>query len=118
MLLVIEAETHATKALSGPSPSVLLGSAVGLAYSLKLHFHKHSEEMAESDPDSDDKLGRRIWWSLVIMDRWHASSTSSPILIPDGSVVVYPEDQALLGESLYQLARKFTRSDLHSVLTT
>ncbi|TVY85080.1 putative transcriptional regulatory protein [Lachnellula suecica] len=105
MLMIIEAETHATRSPSGPSKSVWLGGAVGLAYFLKLHLHTQSAGSIEPDPDSDDKQSRRIWWSLVIMDRWHASSTSSPLLIPDGSVVVYPEDQTLLGEPLYQLAR-------------
>jgi hypothetical protein len=112
MLLIVEAETHVTKGYSGRSRSVWLGGAVGLAYSLKLHLYKQPGEMAESDADSDDRLGRRIWWSLVIMDRWHASSTASPILIPEASVVVTHEDQALLGESSYQLARKFTHSDI------
>jgi hypothetical protein len=109
MFMAIEAENHSPATLrvqSTGSPSVWLGSAVGLAYSLKLHMHKQPEKGAESDPDSDDKLARRIWWSLVIMDRWRASGTASPLLIPDSSVVVYKEDKALLGESLYQLARK------------
>lgn len=108
MLLAIEAETHITNEHSGPSRSVWLGSAVGLAYSLKLHLQKRPEDLVETDPDSDDKIGRRVWLSLVIMDRWHASSTSSPNLIPDLSVVIYLEDQVLLGEAFYQLARKHT----------
>jgi len=67
---------------------------------------KNREDQAllgESDPNSDDKLGRRIWWSLVIMDRWHASSTASPVLIPEASVVVSHEDKDLLGDPSYQL---------------
>merc|ERR1712225_157642 len=91
----------------GRSRSVWLGGAVGVSYSMKLHLHKPFDKLTENDPDTDEKLGRRLWWSLVIMDRWHASSTAGPSLIPDSSVVVYPEDQALLGDDLYQLARKF-----------
>ena len=102
ILLAIEADYRSPAALRSPR-SVSLGSAIGLAYALKLHVHS---DKVSDDPDSDENLGRRIWWSLVIMDRWHASSTSSPLLIPDGSVVVYPEDQALLGDSLYHLARR------------
>ncbi|KAH6713932.1 hypothetical protein BKA61DRAFT_483280 [Leptodontidium sp. MPI-SDFR-AT-0119] len=107
LLLVTEAENRppSTSGHDGRSRSVLLGGAVGVAYSMKLHLCKPFDELAENDPDSDEKLGRRIWWSLVIMDRWHASSTASPSLIPDSSVVVYPEDQALLGDDLYHLAR-------------
>lgn len=105
LLLAIAAETHTSKTHFKLSRAAWLGSAAGIAYSLKLHLHRTSEDSIESDPDSDESMSRRIWWSLVIMDRWHASSTSSPTLVPDGSVVIYPEDQALLGESSYQLAR-------------
>jgi hypothetical protein len=43
---------------------------------------------------------------LVNMDRWHAASMSTPLLIPDSAVVMMPEDQSLLGDSLYHLTRK------------
>ena len=109
MLMTIVADSSApssTKALTGPSLSVWLGSAVGLAYSLRLHLRQQPDKLSEADPDSEDKLARRLWWTLVIMDRWHASSTSSPLLIPDGSVMMYADDEALLGDSLYHLARE------------
>ena len=108
LLLATEAQNRppSTSAHDIRSRSSWLGSAVGVAYSMKLHLKKPFDKLAENDPDSDEKLGRRIWWSLVIMNRWHASSTASPSLIPDSSVVVYPEDQALLGDDLYHLARK------------
>jgi len=104
MLLAIRASQARTP--GGLSQSVWLGSAVGLAYTLKLYQHKPLEHPGVEDLDSDDRLARKIWWALVIMDRWHASSTSSPVLIPDSSVVLFPDDQALLGDSLYQVARK------------
>ena len=106
MAIEVESQPPLNSNTGGLSWSVLLGSAVGLAYSMKLYLHKHSDAPSENDPNTDDKISRRLWWCLVIMDRWHASSTGSPSLIPDSSVVVYPEDQALLGENLYQLARK------------
>ncbi|KAF4631153.1 hypothetical protein G7Y89_g6986 [Cudoniella acicularis] len=105
MLLVIATENLACRGQAGLSSSVWLGSAVGLAYSLKLHLHKQNNVVTTGDDLDTEKLSRRLWWSLVIMDRWHASSSSSPLMIPDGSVVVYPDDQTLLGESLYHLAR-------------
>jgi Fungal specific transcription factor domain len=106
LLLAIEATNRAPGTSRGQvavSQSVWLGSAVGLAYELKLHEYKLP---LTDDPDSDERLGRRIWWSLVLMDRWHASSMSTPLLIPDGALVLMPEDQSLLGESLYHLTRK------------
>lgn len=105
-LMLLAIKTGQTRTPGGSSQSVWLGSAVGLAYTLKLHQRKQLEHTSDEDPDSDERLARRIWWALVIMDRWHASSTSSPTLIPDGSVVVFPDDQALLGDSLYTIARK------------
>jgi hypothetical protein len=109
LLMAIEAANRGpiSNGQTGLPQSVWLGSAVGLAYSVKLHVHKAPDKQAEGDADSEDKLARRVWWCLVMMDRWHASSTSSPLLIPDASVIVYPEDQALLGDVLFHLARKF-----------
>jgi hypothetical protein len=104
LLLAIKAGQARTPV--GPSQSLWLGNAIGLAYTLKLHQHKQPEHSGEEDPDTDERLARKIWWALVIMDRWHSSSTSSPVLIPDSSVVIFQEDQALLGDSLYHIARK------------
>jgi hypothetical protein len=106
LLLSIEAANRVpgtARGQTGVSQSVWLGSAIGLAYELKLHEYKPS---LSDDPDSDERLGRRIWWSLVNMDRWHAASMSTPLLIPDSAVVMMPEDQSLLGDSLYHLTRK------------
>lgn len=104
MLLVIATENLRWRGQAGLPLSSWLGSAVGLAYSMKLHIHR-PQKATGTDDDTEEKLCRRLWWSLVIMDRWHASSTSSPLLIPDGSVVVYPDDQPILGDSLYHMAR-------------
>jgi len=101
LLLAIEAGNRAPCGFKGQS--VWLGSAVGLAYELKLHEYNSSRT---DDPDTDERLGRRIWWALVLLDRWHASSMSTPLLIPDSSVVLMPEDRSILGESLYHLTRK------------
>lgn len=107
LLMAIEAQNRGPASFyEGFHSSVWIGSAVGLAYSMKLHQHKLPDKALETEADSDDKLGRRLWWALIIMDRWHASSMSRPVLIPDSSVVVLPEDQGLLGEHSYHLTRK------------
>jgi Fungal specific transcription factor domain len=106
LLLAIEAGNRVPGTARGHvalSQSVWLGNAVGLAYELKLYEYKTS---LTDDPDSDERLGRRIWWSLVIMDRWHAASMSTPLLISDNALVLMPEDQSILGESLFHLTRK------------
>jgi hypothetical protein len=106
LLVAIEAGNRVPGAARGQvahSQSFWIGGAIGLAYELKLHEYKSP---VTDDPDSDERLGRRIWWSLVVMDRWHASSMSTPLSIPDSAIVLMPEDQSLLGEPLYHLIRK------------
>jgi len=108
ILMVLEADNHATqRGRSGPPRAVWLGAAVGLSYTLKLHINPSRTSFALNDLDADESLGRRNWWILVILDRWHAVSTSSPLLIPDSSVIIMPEDQSLLGDSVFHLLRKF-----------
>ncbi|OBT77570.1 hypothetical protein VF21_04629 [Pseudogymnoascus sp. 05NY08] len=103
IFMVIEAGSHgSSSARSAGSQAVWLGAAVGHAFSLKLHTSNPSES---EDDDSTDKLSRRIWWSLVVLDRFHASGTSSPLLIPDTSAVLRLDDIGVLGEQLYHLAR-------------
>jgi hypothetical protein len=109
ILMALEADNHGPATMRGqlgPPRAVWLGSAVGLSYYLKLHVFRYREKPSDGDPDSDEKLSRRIWWVLVTLDRWHASSTSSPLLIPDTSVVLFPEDRILLGDVVFQLTRK------------
>jgi hypothetical protein len=115
LLMVIEADCSPSRAQLGPSKSVWLGSAVGLAYSMKLHIFKPIDKSGDADADSDELLSRRLWWSLVILDRWHASSTSSPIMIPETSVVLLPDDQLLLGDSTYHMARKSILVHIHCI---
>ncbi|KAI9676738.1 MAG: Glucose-responsive transcription factor [Trizodia sp. TS-e1964] len=108
ILMALEADNHGPATMRGqlgPPRAVWLGSAVGMAYFLKLHIIRYREKFSDADHDSDAKLARRIWFVLVTLDRWHASSTSSPVLIPDTSVVLLPEDQILLGDSAFHLAR-------------
>ncbi|OBT97827.1 transcriptional activator [Pseudogymnoascus verrucosus] len=103
IFMAIEAGSHgASSARSAGCQAVWLGAAVGHAFSLKLHTSNPAEG---EDEDSTDKLSRRIWWSLVILDRFHASGTSSPLLIPDTSAVLRLDDINVLGEQLYHLAR-------------
>lgn len=107
LLMAIEASNRGPPSAEAPGSalqSVWLGSAVGLAYSMKLHIGKAASDY-DTDAESEEKLSRRIWWSLVIMDRWHASSSSSPLLVPESSAILYPADLAVLGDAVYHLAR-------------
>ncbi|KAA8909954.1 hypothetical protein FN846DRAFT_775751 [Sphaerosporella brunnea] len=108
ILMALEADNHGPVTMrgmsGGPPRAAWVGSAVGLAYSLKLH-HNRGERFAQGDPDSDERLGRRAWWVLVVLDRWHAISTSSPLFIPDSNVVLLPEDQTMIGLTPFHLVR-------------
>ncbi|KAB8294079.1 hypothetical protein EYC80_009533 [Monilinia laxa] len=107
MLLAIEANNQPRELIEGEiahSPSVWIGTAVGFAYSLRLHLYKPLDK-SNNDPDSDDKLARRVWWSLVMMERWNAATTTCPLQIPDSAAQIYPDDQSLLGEVAYHLVR-------------
>ena len=98
---------------SGPiqaQQSSWLNLALSVATTLKLHINHHPiEHLANSDPDTYEKLSRRAWLVLVIMDRWHASGTGASLLIVDYGAKLYPEDNALLGP----ISHRFTRRYLH-----
>ncbi|RVD89598.1 uncharacterized protein DFL_000600 [Arthrobotrys flagrans] len=109
IFLILEADNRGPAAIKGqfgPPRALWLGAAIGLAYNLRLHYGNAGSKPADADnDDSDEKLGRRAWWTLVVLDRWNAVSTSSPLHIPDSSVVLLQEDQSLLGIAAYQITR-------------
>ncbi|UKZ49963.1 hypothetical protein TrVGV298_004218 [Trichoderma virens] len=98
LLLIIDADWRASSQLP-----FLLARAVALANTMKLWKFTPIESASESD--SDDQLCVRIWWSLVLMDRWHAAGTGKPAQIPDSSVVAPGGLENTLGEVCYYLIR-------------
>lgn len=101
----------------GPPRAEWLGRAIGMATHLKLNTARSRDRIGEGDPDADEKLGRRVWWILFILDRWHSSSTNSLLQLPDNSSTLVAEDQIMLGESTYHLARlSFILGHLSAIL--
>ncbi|EKJ70856.1 hypothetical protein NXS19_005078 [Fusarium pseudograminearum] len=98
LLLAIDADLR-----SLPSFPFLLVRAIGLAGSMRLWRYTPMESIIESD--SDDALSVQIWWSLILMDRWYATGTGKPYLIPDRSVVAPPGLENILGEVCFYLVR-------------
>ncbi|KAJ6439689.1 fungal transcriptional regulatory protein [Purpureocillium lavendulum] len=97
LLLAIDADWRASSTLP-----FLLGRAVALANTMNLW----KSGLAEStDPDTDDQLCVRIWWTLVLMDRWYAAGTGKPALIPDNSVVARAGLQTAVGEVSFHFIR-------------
>ena len=108
MLMALESDHHGPATMRGhvgPPRAEWLGRAVGMAMHLKLNALQPRDRFGEGDPDADEKLGRRVWWILFILDRWHASSTAQLLQLPENSASLLLEDQILLGESTYHLAR-------------
>ncbi|KAI1502100.1 hypothetical protein F5X99DRAFT_167706 [Biscogniauxia marginata] len=90
----------------GPSKASVLGRAVGLAYSMRLHVSNlDSNVNVQLDHDSDDNVATRAWWTLIMLDRWNAIGTATPLFIPNDSVVILPSLNSILGENVYHLAR-------------
>ncbi|KAI0009162.1 hypothetical protein F4779DRAFT_384393 [Xylariaceae sp. FL0662B] len=90
----------------GPPKGSILGRAVGLAYSMRLHMSSLRTGVdVELDLDLDEVVAARAWWTLVMLDRWNAISTASPLFIPNDSVVILPSLGPLLGENAFHLTR-------------
>ena len=123
LLMALESDNHGPATIrgqAGPSRAEWLGRAAGVAGSLEINMIRaSSNSVMEGDRDSEDRLARRVWWVLFILDRWHASSTADLLKLPENSVVLLPEDQILLGESTYHLARlSYIIGHLAAILTT
>jgi hypothetical protein len=110
ILLVIDADMRASSTLP-----FLLARAVTLVNSMKLW--KMPDMVAAAEPDSDTQLCVRIWWALVLLDRWHAAGTGKPMLIPESSVVIPEGLEGVVGESRYYLIREFTPIPRSPLLT-
>ena len=123
LLMALESDNHGPATIrgqAGPSRAEWLGRAAGVAGQLEINVIRNgSASIMDGDRDSEERLARRVWWVLFILDRWHASSTADLLKLPENSVVLLPEDQMLLGESTYHLARlSFIIGHLAAILTT
>lgn len=101
LLLIVDADWRTASTLP-----FLLSRAVALANTMKLWRFNPVEEIQASD--SEDMLALRIWWSLVLMDRWYAAGTGKPAQIPDSSVVIPPGLENAVGEICFNFIRKCT----------
>lgn len=110
LLMAIEADNRPPNT-GGPPKEVILGRAVSGALSRRLHQFRPKQSVDRSlVPEDDDTLPLRMWWVLVVLDRWHAVSTGSPVLISKRDMVAPPNLKTYLGEHLYYLLRTFPSS--------
>lgn len=83
-----------------------IAEAVSIATYLNLH-QSHAFEMGDTaDEDSSPKVARRVWLSLIVLDRFHASSTASPSLVAEDGARLVASDEDILGPTAYHLVRK------------
>ena len=83
-----------------------IAEAVSIATYLNLH-QSHAFDMGDTaDEDSSQKVARRVWLSLIVLDRFHASSTASPLLVAEDSARLVASDEDILGHEAYNLVRK------------
>lgn len=97
----------ATRSDTGPPRAEWLGRAVGMITHLKLSSTPSREKLVTGDEDTDDRLGRRLYWSVFMLDRWYAAGTSGFFQLPEHCSVLVAEDETALGDVPYQLARMF-----------
>lgn len=93
---------------SGPKQveqSFWIIQAFKVAVFLKLHSSRGLVHLAGTELDTDEKLGRRAWLVLFVMDRWHASGTAEPFVMHESIAELYLDDGLLLGNIGFRLAR-------------
>ena len=91
LIMSLESDNHGPATIrgqAGPSRAEWLGRAAGVAGQIQINtIPAPSQSVMEGDRDSEDRLARRVWWVLFILDRWHASSTADLLKLPENSLV-------------------------------
>ena len=96
------------------SPNKILGldrgSFFGIAYGIAQELNLHINPIKAYTPnmsDSVEAVSRRAWWSLIVLDRWYAAGMAKPYQIADNASKLTSQDDQILGEYFYHLARKY-----------
>ena len=91
-----------------------LAEAVSLATYLNLHQSDRFDMGDPADGNTGPKVARRLWLSLVVLDRFHAIGAASPMLITDVDFLI-EGDEYILGFNLYHLVRKWHKRGFRSI---
>lgn len=109
ILMIINVDNYGLVSLTreheGPAKTTLLGRAAGLAYSMGIP-HEAMTLNPVGDVESDQYIRVRAWWALVILDRWNAISTATPLVIAGDSIVLPHNLKPVLGEANYRFTCK------------
>lgn len=109
ILMIINIDNFGPVSLTGdhegPAKATLIGRAAGLAYSMALP-HEAMTIINVDDGETEQYVRVRAWWTLVILDRWNAISTATPLVISGDAVVLPHNLKPILGEANYRFTCK------------
>lgn len=113
ILMIINTDNVGPPSLTGehegPAKASLLGRAAGVAYAMSVPQEATALDGA-SDVESDQCIRIRAWWTLVILDRWNALSTATPLIISGDTIVLPSNLKPIVGEANF----RFTCESLDS----
>lgn len=116
ILMIINVDNYGPASLTreheGPSKATLLGRAAGLAYSMGIP-HEAMTLNPVGDIETDQYIRIRAWWTLVILDRWNAISTATPLIISGDAIVLPHNLKPILGEANYRFTCKLPAVECH-----
>ncbi|KAF1808017.1 hypothetical protein P152DRAFT_477671 [Eremomyces bilateralis CBS 781.70] len=89
------------------SRSEWLARAIGQSKHLRLEEPRGRATILDGDlsQDTDERLARRIFYTIYVLDQWHAISLCQSALLPDYGMSTMHEDAAILGPELHFLKR-------------
>ena len=90
-----------------PERAVWFGRALVAAQHLKLPDNEVVNTISGMSIDTVHAQNRRAWWTLVVVDRWHAVGTATAPQISEFNTNFAEDDRQLLGEQLWDLAREY-----------
>lgn len=109
ILMIINVDNFGTVSLTreheGPAKVSLLGRAAGLAYAMAIP-HEAMDSDVVTDVESDQCIRIRAWWTLVVLDRWNAISTATPLVISGDAVILPSNLKPIFGEAGYRFTCK------------
>ncbi|KAK4217222.1 glucose transport transcription regulator RGT1 [Rhypophila decipiens] len=106
VMLVIEADYHGLTSIkgeaAGPAKQSILARAVGVGFNMRLYLAQPSPTPGpDFDPDANQNVSLRAWWTLIMLDRWNAMGTASPLLVSNDTVVVFPGLRYIVGDAVF-----------------
>lgn len=85
-----------------------LARAVGQSKHLRLEEPRSRDTILDGDmnQDTDERLARRIFYTIYVLDQYHAVSLCQSAHLPDYGIAAMHEDTAVLGPELLFLKRE------------